>query len=128
MRAISQWAVHPPDTELQKLEPVIFSDGRGLPPGSGSVASGHALYEQSCVRCHGRDGRGGYGGELASGNADPTRPSPDQSIGSYWRYGTTLFEFMPRMRCWTWRGWPRNRDGFIGFDGSVLRGAESPIR
>ncbi|MEQ8231591.1 MAG: c-type cytochrome [Gammaproteobacteria bacterium] len=75
---------------------VVFPDGRGLPPGSGSVEAGRGLYAARCATCHGVAGRGGPGGELAGGRSDLTAEQPDQTIGTYWPYATTLFDFIRR--------------------------------
>ena len=83
-------------SEVDAMEPIIYPDGRGLPAGHGSVASGRSIYQSSCSRCHGIEGRGGDGGELAGGDPDLTRDSPDQTIGTYWPYATTLFDFIRR--------------------------------
>lgn len=75
---------------------LVFPDGRGLPPGKGTVADGAILYASQCSICHGLEGRGGGGGELAGGNPDLTAAQPDRTIGSYWPYATTLFDFVRR--------------------------------
>ena len=93
-----------PEAERQ-ADTLIFPDGRGLPLGSGTVAQGRDLYARSCVSCHGSEGRGGIGGELAGGERDLTRPHPDQNLGTYWPYATTLFDFirrsMPMLAPWS---------------------------
>ncbi|MEQ8664072.1 MAG: c-type cytochrome [Gammaproteobacteria bacterium] len=75
---------------------VVFPDGHGLPPGQGSVHDGARLYAARCRSCHGVDGRGGPGGELAGGRPDLTAAQPDQTIGTYWPYATTVFDFIRR--------------------------------
>ncbi|MGD9603718.1 MAG: c-type cytochrome [Gammaproteobacteria bacterium] len=74
----------------------VFPDGRGLPAGRGTVTAGARLYARHCVACHGVNGRGGSSGELAGGNPDLTAPQPDKTIGTYWPYATTLFDFIRR--------------------------------
>ncbi len=81
---------------LQARAPLVFPDGRGLPAGQGDAAQGAALYATRCLRCHGPEGRGGSGGELAGGQLDLTAAQPDKTIGSYWPYATTLFAFVRR--------------------------------
>lgn len=73
----------------------VFPDGAGLPPGQGTVAAGKAIYEARCVACHGVKGAGGVAEELAGGSP-PTSPHPDRTIGVYWPYATTLFDYVRR--------------------------------
>ncbi len=75
-------------------------DGRGLPPGSGSVAQGKVVYEQQCATCHGPNLQGGIGDRLIGGrgtlaNNDPTK-APVKTIESYWPYPTTIFDYVKR--------------------------------
>lgn len=81
---------------VAKESSIVFADGRGLPPGRGAVADGAGIYATRCVACHGADGRGGPGGELAGGRPDLQAEQPDQTIGTYWPYATTLFDFIRR--------------------------------
>jgi cytochrome c len=73
----------------------VFPDGSGLPPGRGTVAEGKAVYASQCAACHGPKGVGGSAGELAGGGS-LTGPHPDQNIGTYWPYATTIFDFVRR--------------------------------
>lgn len=73
----------------------VYPDGRGLPPGSGTAALGGPIYRQRCARCHGADGEGGSGGTLV-GRGSLTDPDPDQTVGNYWPYATTLYDFIRR--------------------------------
>ena len=75
-------------------------DGRGLPPGSGSVADGEKLYTTQCAACHGDKLQGGIGDRLVGGrgtlvNDDPTK-APVKTVESYWPYATTLFDYIKR--------------------------------
>jgi mono/diheme cytochrome c family protein len=81
---------------LASRDTPVFPDGRGLPPGSGTVAEGRVLFARQCAKCHGDAGRGGPGGELAGGNPDLTAPQPDRTIATYWPHATTLFDFIRR--------------------------------
>jgi mono/diheme cytochrome c family protein len=73
----------------------VYPDGRGLPAGAGSAAQGAPIYRSRCARCHGADGEGGSGGTLA-GRGSLTDPDPDQTVGNYWPYATTLFDYTRR--------------------------------
>ncbi len=82
--------------EIAAHDTMVFPDGTGLPAGRGDVATGEVLYGNQCVACHGPGGRGGPGGELAGGSEPLAGDTPDQTIGTYWPYATTLFDFIRR--------------------------------
>jgi len=89
----------PSQAELDRFF-AVMPDGRGLPPGSGSVEQGKALYEQQCAACHGANLQGGLGDRLIGGrgtlvNDDPTK-APVKTIESYWPYATTIFDYVKR--------------------------------
>lgn len=88
-----------PDAELQRFFSPL-PDGRGLPPGSGSVLEGKSLYQQQCASCHGENLQGGLGDRLVGGrgslvNDDPLK-APVKTVESYWPYATTLFDYIKR--------------------------------
>jgi cytochrome c len=83
------------DEEVARWDLSVYPDGRGLPEGRGNVAAGRAVYEQNCLVCHGERGTGGAGGHLV-GRGPLTGPDADKTIGSYWPYATTLFDFIRR--------------------------------
>ena len=69
-------------------------DGTGLPPGSGTVQQGEEIYARLGAKCHGAKGEGGEGvpplvGGIGSLNTD----APLKTVGSYWPYATTLFDY-----------------------------------
>ena len=71
------FGARPSQAELDRFF-AVMPDGRGLPPGSGSVEQGKALYEQQCAACHGANLQGGIGDKLIGGrgtlvNNDPTK-------------------------------------------------------
>ena len=73
----------------------VRPDGKGLPPGSGTVAQGATVYAQKCAACHGAAAEGGVGDRLVS--TEPWGEWPVQaSVGNYWPYSTTLYDFIVR--------------------------------
>jgi S-disulfanyl-L-cysteine oxidoreductase SoxD len=80
----------------QALPATIYPDGRGLPAGRGTVTEGAAIFAAMCVQCHGPEGQGGSAPELAGGHAALDSEYPDQNIGTYWPYATTVFDFLRR--------------------------------
>lgn len=75
----------------------IRPDGKGLPPGSGSVEDGEMLYEEKCASCHGSFGEGvGRYPVLAGGEGTLTDERPDRTVGSYWPYASTLWDYIHR--------------------------------
>jgi len=74
----------------------VFPDGRGLPEGSGTPQQGKAIYDQRCTGCHGANGIGGSADELAGAQHGLKDAEPDKTVGSYWPYAPTLFDYIRR--------------------------------
>ena len=74
----------------------IGRDGANLPPGSGSVAHGHEVFDQQCVACHGEKGEGGVGDRLVGGQGTIATSKPIKTVGSFWPYAPTLFDYIRR--------------------------------
>jgi cytochrome c len=74
----------------------IETNGDGLPPGSGSVAQGQAIYEVQCLSCHGSEGQAGLNDPLAGGHGTLAEPNPVRTIGSFWPYASTVFDYIRR--------------------------------
>ena len=73
----------------------VGPSGAGLPAGSGTVAVGEKLYQQQCSACHGDKGQGGPANRLVGGGALNT-DKPVKTVGSYWPYSTTIFDYIRR--------------------------------
>lgn len=82
--------------EVAQVDFVVLPDGEGLPPGSGSAKAGQAVYEQHCIACHGERGKNGTQDALAGGEGTISGPVPNKTVGSYWPYATTLFDYVRR--------------------------------
>jgi mono/diheme cytochrome c family protein len=74
----------------------IDRDGNNLPPGSGSVAQGRKVFGEQCAACHGAKGEGGIGDRLVGGLGTLATPEPIPTVGSYWPYAPTLFDYVRR--------------------------------
>lgn len=97
------------DIEARNID--IMPDGEGLPAGSGSVAEGAALYARQCRACHGDGGQGGSAAALAGAPAaEPATLAAERgaarTVGNYWPYATTLFDY-------TRRAMPQDRPGSL---------------
>lgn len=79
----------------QDFEAVVAPDGSGAPPGAGSVETGKELYERHCKACHGLHGKL-PGNAIAGGIGSLTSDRPNKTVGSYWPYATTLFDYINR--------------------------------
>ncbi len=87
----------PASTEhIQAWNLSVYPDGRGLPIGQGGVKEGESLYAMHCSTCHGERGIGGSAEELSGGMQGLTGEYPDKTIGTYWPYAPTLFDFIRR--------------------------------
>jgi len=75
----------------------IGPDGAGLPPGRGTVQQGEEIYLQKCQACHGEKGIGKPADRLAGGEGTLMGDqAPVKTVGSYWPYATTLFDYIRR--------------------------------
>ena len=84
------------DDTLAAIDYTVLPDGDGLPEGSGTASEGVAVYRQHCLACHGERGSGGVNDALAGGHGSLTTPSPQKTVGSYWPYATTVFDYVRR--------------------------------
>ena len=73
----------------------IRPDGEGLPPGSGTAAEGQRVFLTYCVACHGATGVEGPNDRLIS-TAEWEQWPDDPTVGNYWPYATTLYDYIRR--------------------------------
>jgi cytochrome c len=87
--------------DIQAWDVTVMPDGRGLPSGSGTPAQGAAIFAQRCARCHGPTGVEGPFDRL--GGREPRQGFPFgrdtslvRTIGNYWPYSTTVYDYIDR--------------------------------
>ena len=74
----------------------VAPDGKNLPLGHGQVMDGEKLYSTQCASCHGAKLEGGLGPSLIGGEGTLATAKPIKTIGSYWPYATTVFDYIRR--------------------------------
>lgn len=74
----------------------VATDGTGLPPGSGTANDGTSVYARNCLACHGQEGEGLLHDRLVGGHGTIGGQVPTKTVGSYWPYATTIFDYIRR--------------------------------
>jgi S-disulfanyl-L-cysteine oxidoreductase SoxD len=82
--------------DIAAMDVSIGPDGAGLPPGSGTPKQGAEVYATKCIACHGPEGANGVNDRLVGGQGTLTSATPVKTIGSYWPYATTVFDYVRR--------------------------------
>jgi mono/diheme cytochrome c family protein len=87
----------PSPEEIKAWDISILPDGTGLPEGKGTAVEGRELYARRCQKCHGAKGEGGdYEQPIVGGKDSLKTPKPLKTVGSYWPYATTLWDYINR--------------------------------
>jgi hypothetical protein len=87
--------------DLASWDISIGPDGVGLPPGRGTAQQGEAIYAAKCQACHGEKGAGRPNDTLVGGMGTLASAQPPvKTVGSYWPYATTLFDYIRRAMPW----------------------------
>ena len=84
------------DRDIQQWNIDIAPTGEGLPPGRGTVKQGAVIYAARCASCHGATGQEGPMDRLVGGVGTLSSPEPVKTIGSYWPFATTLYDYVFR--------------------------------
>ncbi|HEX2056141.1 MAG TPA: cytochrome c [Nitrospiraceae bacterium] len=74
----------------------VSPSGEGLPPGRGTVEQGARIFAVKCAGCHGATGTEGPKDRLVGGRNTLASREPIKTIGSYWPYATTLYDYIYR--------------------------------
>ncbi|MGR8946906.1 MAG: c-type cytochrome [Gammaproteobacteria bacterium] len=84
------------ESEIKAWDIAIGPAGKELPPGAGNVDDGAKIYAKQCAYCHGENGEEGPDHRLVGGHGSLVADKPILTIGSYWRYATTVFDYINR--------------------------------
>jgi mono/diheme cytochrome c family protein len=82
--------------EIKLWDIDVAPDGKGLPVGGGTVAQGKQVFADNCAACHGDNGQGGIKDRLAGGQGTLASGAPVKTVGSFWPYATTLYDYIHR--------------------------------
>lgn len=75
----------------------VRPDGTGLPEGKGTVAEGEEIFAERCAVCHGDFGEGIDRWPVLAGGFDTLKSErPVKTIGSYWPYPSTVYDYIRR--------------------------------
>ncbi len=81
---------------ISEVDYTILPNGNGLPMGSGTPVEGLKIYDTHCIACHGAKGIDGINGSLVGGLGSLSSNRPIKTVGSYWPYATTIFDYIRR--------------------------------
>jgi cytochrome c len=83
--------------EIAAWDTDVRPDGHGLPLGKGGVKQGEELYQAQCAACHGEFGESaGRWPKLAGGHGSLKNEGPEKTVGSFWPYASTTFDYIRR--------------------------------
>jgi cytochrome c len=84
--------------QIQVWDIDVRPDGAGLPAGQGTVVQGEKIFAEQCAACHGEKAQNPAKGfdRLAGGRGSLATSKPVQTVGSYWPYATTIFDYVHR--------------------------------
>jgi len=99
----------PTEAELRAWDNIVGSDGKELPPGSGTAKDGAKVYLAKCSFCHGPNGTEGPAPQLVGGVDSLSTRNPVISAGSYWPFATTVWDYINRSM-------PRDAEGSLSPD------------
>lgn len=100
----------PTPQEVQAWDDAIGVSGKELPPGAGTAKEGGELFAAKCAACHGAELQGSaLAPRLVGGQGTLTTPKPVLTVGSYWPFATTVFDYVRRAM-------PRNDEGSLSPD------------
>ena len=85
------------EAEITAWDVNVMPDGHGLPDGSGSVEDGEMIFSEKCAACHGEFAEGvDNWPKLAGGDDTLADDDPLKTVGSYWPYLSTAWDYVHR--------------------------------
>lgn len=84
------------ESQLTDFDQIAGPDGSGLPAGSGTALQGQAVFETQCAVCHALGGEGTSAATVLVGGDMHSEGTPLRTVGSYWPYASTLFDYIRR--------------------------------
>jgi S-disulfanyl-L-cysteine oxidoreductase SoxD len=97
----------PTTDEIRTWDTAVGPAGKELPPGSGTAKDGAEIFADKCAVCHGPAGEGSQmAPRLVGGQGTLKTPQPVLTIGSYWAFATTIFDFINKAM-------PRGQEGSL---------------
>jgi cytochrome c len=97
--------------EVKQRDITTLPNGAGLPDGKGTAAQGEVVYRDKCASCHGPNGEGvpPQGTQLVGGVGSLASDNPVRTVGSYWPYATSVWDYIHRAM-------PLNQPGSLSAD------------
>ncbi|MFN7934409.1 MAG: c-type cytochrome [Bryobacteraceae bacterium] len=86
----------PQADEVRQYGLTVAPDGKGLPAGKGTPAQGRELFSAKCARCHGEKAQGDVGPPLVGGQGTLATKKPLKTVGSFWPYAPTVWDYVHR--------------------------------
>lgn len=84
------------EAEVRAWNIDVSPNGEGLPSGQGTVKQGAQVYAAKCAKCHGLTGTEGPYDVLVGGRDTLKTTKPLKTVGSYWPYAATLYDYINR--------------------------------
>jgi mono/diheme cytochrome c family protein len=82
---------------VKQRDITVLPNGKGLPEGQGAATEGEAVYKNQCASCHGPNGEGQpQGPQLVGGIGSLASANPVRTVGSYWPYATSVWDYIHR--------------------------------
>ena len=84
------------ESQLTDFDQIAGPDGSGFPAGSGTALQGKEVFEAQCAVCHALNGEGTSGNTVLVGGDMHSEGTPLRTVGSYWPYASTVFDYIRR--------------------------------